>query len=295
MLEEAVYAGDETNPTKIEIINHLLGRADCEYIEEKVLMSLEEAKKKKKRKRTPKVTYLTGFPFLNDHRFNHACGTCDCGKDAADNTNSEMGSDSTGEGSGDGSLGGDSAGEGGAMGESFKLKESWEDFNFEDHNSDDVVTVVIVDKRFDPLFKKDHKESLSRNNVKVEGHYFNGIVVTGKVGDIIQVCDECRVMNPAKIFMGDTGSLYLGALIVSLSFVLDNIVIVLIYGGIFVIEAISDILQVMYFKLTKGKRLFLMAPLHHHFEKRGWSENKIVCVFSLINVLFCILAFISML
>lgn len=118
MLEEAVYAGDETNPTKIEIINHLLGRADCEYIEEKVLMSLEEAKKKKKRKRTPKVTYLTGFPFLNDHRFNHACGTCDCGKDAADDANSEMGSDSTGEGSGDGSFGGDAAGEGGAMGES---------------------------------------------------------------------------------------------------------------------------------------------------------------------------------
>lgn len=118
MLEEAVYAGDETNPTKIEIINHLLERADCEYIEEKVLMSLEEAKKKKKRKRTPKVTYLTGFPFLNDHRFNHACGTCDCGKDAADDANSEMGSDSTGEGSGDGSFGGDSAGEGGAMGES---------------------------------------------------------------------------------------------------------------------------------------------------------------------------------
>ena len=119
MLEEAVYAGDETNPTKIEVINHLLGRADCEYIEEKVLMSLEEAKKKKKKKKTPKVTYLTGFPFFNDHRFNHACGTCDCGKDAADNTNSEMGSDSAGEGSGDGSLGGESTGgESGAMGES---------------------------------------------------------------------------------------------------------------------------------------------------------------------------------
>lgn len=118
MLEEAVYTGDETNPTKIEIINHLLERADCEYIEEKVLMSLEEAKKKKKKKRTPKVTYLTGFPFLNDHRFNHACGTCDCGKDAAEDANSEMGSDSTGEGSGDGSFGGDAAGEGGAIGES---------------------------------------------------------------------------------------------------------------------------------------------------------------------------------
>jgi hypothetical protein len=121
MLEEAAYAGDETNPAKIEIINHLLGRADCEYIKEKVLMSLEEAKKKKKKKKTPKVTYLTGFPFLNDHRFNHACGTCDCGKDAADNANDAIGG---GEPVGDtGSLGGDfggdlGGGEGGAMGES---------------------------------------------------------------------------------------------------------------------------------------------------------------------------------
>ena len=112
MLEDAVYAGDETNPTKIEIINHLLGRADCEYIEEKVLMSLEEAKKKKKKKKTPKVTYLTGFPFLNDYRFNHAFGTRDWGKDAADDANSEMDGDSAGEGSGDGSLGGESVGEG---------------------------------------------------------------------------------------------------------------------------------------------------------------------------------------
>lgn len=120
MLEEAVYAGDETNEAKLEIINHLLGRADCEYIEEKVLMSLEEAKKKKKKKKkTPKVTYLTGFPWLNDHRFNHAFGSCDCGKDAAEDANDDMGSDSVGEGSSDGSLGGESAGgEGGAMGES---------------------------------------------------------------------------------------------------------------------------------------------------------------------------------
>ena len=118
MLEEAVYAGDETNPAKLEIINHLLERADCEYVKEKVLMSLEEAKKKKKKKKTPKVTYLTGFPWLNDHRFNHAFGSCDCGKDAAEDANGDMGSDSAGEGSGDGSLGGESTGgEGGAMGE----------------------------------------------------------------------------------------------------------------------------------------------------------------------------------
>jgi hypothetical protein len=121
MLEEAVYVGDEANETKLEIINHLLGRADCEYIEEKVLMSLEEAKKKKKKKKTPKVTYLMGFPWLNDHRFNHAFGSCDCGKDAAEDANGNMGSDSDSAsgGSSDGSLGGESAGgEGGAMGES---------------------------------------------------------------------------------------------------------------------------------------------------------------------------------
>ena len=121
MLEETLYNGDETNKDKIETINHLLGRADCECLKEKVLMSLEEAKqkkKKKKNKKTPRVTYTMGFPYLNDHRFNHACGTCDCGKDAADNTNDAIGGGETGgEGSGDGSLGSDVGGEGGAMGE----------------------------------------------------------------------------------------------------------------------------------------------------------------------------------
>ena len=126
MLEEAEYAGDETNESKIEIINHLLGRADCEIIKEKILMTLEEAKKKKKKKKksTPRVTYLTGFPWLNDHRFNHAMGSCDCGKDAADDANDSIGSgESTGESSGDGSLGGEaSSGEGGAMGESLVME-----------------------------------------------------------------------------------------------------------------------------------------------------------------------------
>ena len=126
MLEEAEYTGDETNESKIEIINHLLGRADCEIIKEKVLMTLEEAKRKKKKKKSsPKVTYLTGFPWLNDHRFNHAMGSCGCnkdenpGEDAADNVNDAIGGgESTSEGSGDGSFGGDvGSSEGGAMGE----------------------------------------------------------------------------------------------------------------------------------------------------------------------------------
>ena len=213
MLDQALYTGEENNPEQVEILNHLLGRADCEYIGETNLETLEEAKKKKKRKKrkTPKVTYTTGWPWYNDHMFNHHMGSCDCnkdkdeaGEDAADNANDAIGGgESVGDAGSAGSDfgGGDSAGgEGGAMGESL-VKESWEYFNIKDRNSDDVVTVVIVDKRFEPLFNKDHKESLRRNNVKVEGHYFNGTVVTGKVGDIIQVCDECHVMNPNKIFM----------------------------------------------------------------------------------------------
>lgn len=92
---------------------------------------------------------------------------------------------------------------------------------------------------------------------------------------------------PAKIFMGDTGSLFLGAIVVSFSFLLNNIALVLIYGFVFLIEAISVILQVAFFKITKGKRLFKMAPLHHHFEKCGWKETKVVWVFFLVNLVFC--------
>lgn len=99
---------------------------------------------------------------------------------------------------------------------------------------------------------------------------------------------------PAKVFMGDTGSLFLGAIIIGSSFITNNFLSVLIYGIIYLVEAVSDILQVIYFKLTKGKRLFKMAPLHHHFEKNGWSENKIVFVFTLVTAIFCIIAFLEL-
>jgi phospho-N-acetylmuramoyl-pentapeptide-transferase len=98
---------------------------------------------------------------------------------------------------------------------------------------------------------------------------------------------------PAKIFMGDTGSLYFGGLIAASPFLLGNILFVLIYGFVFIAEAASDILQVGYYKISKGKRIFKMAPLHHHFEKCGWSEIKIVTVFCLINIIFCVIAFIG--
>ena len=100
---------------------------------------------------------------------------------------------------------------------------------------------------------------------------------------------------PAKIFMGDTGSLFLGAIVVGCSFLLDNVLLVLIYGFVYVCEAVSVVLQVIFFKFTKGKRLLKMAPLHHHFEKSGWSENKIVFVFSLVSIVFCFISYLEIL
>jgi phospho-N-acetylmuramoyl-pentapeptide-transferase len=93
--------------------------------------------------------------------------------------------------------------------------------------------------------------------------------------------------------MGDTGSLYFGGLIAASPFLLGNILFVLIYGFVFIAEAASDILQVGYYKISKGKRIFKMAPLHHHFEKCGWSEIKIVTVFCFVNITFCVIAFVG--
>ncbi|MBO5034082.1 MAG: phospho-N-acetylmuramoyl-pentapeptide-transferase [Oscillospiraceae bacterium] len=103
---------------------------------------------------------------------------------------------------------------------------------------------------------------------------------------------------PAKVFMGDTGSLFLGGAVCGLAFAADMPLILILVGIIYIAETLSDILQVTYFKLTKrktgkGKRLFKMAPLHHHFEMCGWKEAKVVAVFSLISALFCILAWFA--
>ena len=96
--------------------------------------------------------------------------------------------------------------------------------------------------------------------------------------------------SPASIFMGDTGSQSLGASLAVTSILLKQEIVLAVAGGLFVIEAISVMLQVSYFKITKGKRLFLMAPLHHHFEKKGLSEQKIVIRFWILSFLFCLLA-----
>lgn len=91
--------------------------------------------------------------------------------------------------------------------------------------------------------------------------------------------------NPAKVFMGDTGSMFLGGMVVAISYCLECPLILLLTGIVYVIEAMSDVIQIGYFKLTHGKRIFKMAPIHHHFEMSGWKENKIVVVFSLVNII----------
>jgi len=102
-------------------------------------------------------------------------------------------------------------------------------------------------------------------------------------------------LNPAKVFMGDTGSLGLGALMAAVVILLGHEWLLVVVGFIFVIETLSVILQVLYFKKTGGKRLFKMAPLHHHFELSGWSERKVVFVFWLVTLVMGAIALTIML
>lgn len=96
--------------------------------------------------------------------------------------------------------------------------------------------------------------------------------------------------NPAKVFMGDIGSNFLGGMVVALAYCLDAPWLILLIGIIYVIEFMSDVIQIGYFKITKGKRIFKMAPIHHHFEKSGWTEKQICARFCIVNAIGCIIA-----
>ena len=101
--------------------------------------------------------------------------------------------------------------------------------------------------------------------------------------------------HPARVFMGDTGSLFLGGIITGAAFLINNPLIIIIAGGIFVLEAVSDIIQVGVFKLSGRKiRVFKMAPIHHHFEACGWKEGKIVGVFGFVTALLCVVAWFAL-
>ena len=118
------------------------------------------------------------------------------------------------------------------------------------------------------------------SNQMYEVSIFGSIVIGATLGFLI------FNLHPAKVFMGDTGSLMLGGVISSIALYLKMPLLLVLIAIIPVLEALSDIIQVMYYKKT-GKRVFKMAPLHHHFELSGWKENKIVVVFSLITLIAC--------
>ena len=99
---------------------------------------------------------------------------------------------------------------------------------------------------------------------------------------------------PAKIFMGDTGSLALGGFVAGTAYMLQMPLFLILVGLIYLIEVASVIIQVTYFKKTGGKRFFKMAPIHHHFELCGWSETRVVAVFSIITAILCMIGLLAL-
>lgn len=121
-------------------------------------------------------------------------------------------------------------------------------------------------------------------------------IYTGVMGAALLGCVLGFLMynhHPAKMFMGDTGSLFLGAVIMGCGIMAGELLLFVLAGFMFVIEMLSSLLQRTYYKLTHGKRIFKMAPLHHHFEKCGWKETDIVWVFTLVSLVFCAAAWLG--
>ena len=123
------------------------------------------------------------------------------------------------------------------------------------------------------------------------GHTTVGILAAALLGGLIAFL----IFNfyPAKIFMGDTGSLFLGGAVCALAFAMDMPMLLIVLGFVYIIEALSDIIQVVYFKISKGKRVFKMAPIHHHFELCGWSEYKLFIVFTLASTIFAVISYLG--
>jgi len=125
----------------------------------------------------------------------------------------------------------------------------------------------------------------------VQGRYDLALLPASLIGGLIAYL--FYNWHPAKVFMGDTGSLFLGGVVCAMAFALDMPLVLVMVGLVYIVETVSVILQVGYFKLTHGKRLFKMAPIHHHFEMCGWKEEKIVFVFAGVSALMCVIAWFS--
>lgn len=124
------------------------------------------------------------------------------------------------------------------------------------------------------------------------GYYANSIFACALAGSL----GGFLVWNfyPAKVFMGDTGSMFLGGSVVAMAWAINRPEILVLVGIIYTCEALSVVIQMTYFKLTHGKRIFKMSPIHHHYEMSGWSEIKIVCVFSAVAAVFGALSYVYM-
>ena len=163
-----------------------------------------------------------------------------------------------------------------------------------------IAAFVIIIGTVNGVNFTDGLDGLAASVTAVTAAFFCYVsLVTG--GGIEPVCAAvCGVLmgfllfnvHPAKVFMGDTGSLALGGFVAGAAYVLQMPVFIAIVGLIYLVEVLSVIIQVTYFKKTGGKRIFRMAPIHHHFELGGWSETRIVAVFTIITVLLCLAALI---
>lgn len=180
-----------------------------------------------------------------------------------------------------------------------------------------VIAVLVITGTSNAVNLTDGMDGLAGGCMTLVGFVF--MVLSCVAGDLkwaeyllvpyIENADELAVMcgalvgscmgflwynaHPAEVFMGDTGSLAMGGFIGFVTIVIRQELILFIVGGIFVIEAMSVILQVGYFKMTGGKRLFRMSPIHHHFHLKGWPETKVVIRFWLLAMIFAVLAIIS--
>jgi len=123
------------------------------------------------------------------------------------------------------------------------------------------------------------------------GHTTVGVFAAALLGGLIAFL--AFNFYPAKVFMGDTGSLFLGGAVCALAFAMDMPLILITLGFVYFVETLSDIIQVTYFKLTKGKRVFKMAPIHHHFEMSGWSEYRLFAVFTTVSSIFAVISFLG--
>ena len=115
-----------------------------------------------------------------------------------------------------------------------------------------------------------------------------GAVVGGLMGFLL------FNVYPAKVFMGDTGSLALGGFVAGVAYAMQMPLFIILVGLIYLIEVLSVMIQVSYFKATHGKRIFKMAPIHHHFELCGWSETRVVAVFSVVTAIMCLIALLAL-